>query len=438
MREVRFVRVLGPLLMLGVITLAGSVAAQPGAAAYKHLGAASCGSGVCHGKITPQTGANQVPLNEYRIWFNNDRHRQAYLALESAQSRQIAAKLGLPNATQPLCVGCHSDDVPKNLQGAKYNVRDGVSCEACHGAAEKWIQSHTQSGATHAGNVAQGLYPSEQPLKRAQLCLSCHLGTRDKFATHMIMGAGHPRLYFELGAFTEDQPPHFKVTPYYVSRKGKIAVATLWLTGQLESAERYVTLLQSPTFTPAGSIVPELALYDCNACHHAKDKMRWSQAHAGSGVKPGSLRLQRQSFTMLQAYLEASGSADAAVQLGVATDALMRAGTTDAASVRAAAQKMLDQLHALEPATQREMSKEQIEKLRRLLLHYAGEDRASDYATAEQVVLGVQTLTYALVVSDQQKDHKDVFKVLFSSLGTGADFNGVQFAEVAKRTEGQF
>jgi len=42
------------------------------------------------------------------------------------------------------------------------------------------------------------MYPTEEPMERARLCLSCHLGTERKFATHEIMGAGHPRLAFEL------------------------------------------------------------------------------------------------------------------------------------------------------------------------------------------------------------------------------------------------
>jgi hypothetical protein len=401
-----------------------------------HMGAASCASSVCHGKVAPQPGPNQVPLDEYRTWFNDDRHRQAYIALESTLGRQIAQRLGLPNAAQPLCLGCHADDVPKPLQGPKFQIRDGVTCEMCHGASERWIQAHAEKGATHASNLAQGLYPGEQPLKRAELCLSCHLGARDRFATHTIMAAGHPRLYFELETFTADQPPHFKVTPYYESRKGKIPVANLWLAGQLESAERYLTLLQSPTFRPGG-ITPELALYDCNACHRIKEKMRWSQARAGAGVKPGSLRLQRQSFVTLQAFLEALGPPDAASQLGAATDALIRAGGDDPASVASAAQKLLDQLHGLEPLSKREFSREQIEKLRKLLLRYAAEDKASDYGTAEQIVMGVQTLTFALVDSAHQKDHKDMIKLLFVSLGTGADFNATQFAEVAKKAETQ-
>lgn len=420
--------------LAATIVLAGSVAAQTSPNGYKHLGVASCASSVCHGKTAPQPPGH-VPLNEYRIWFNDDRHAQSYHALESAQSRQIAAKLGLPNALQDICLSCHADNVPRSLQGAKFQVRDGVGCEACHGGAEKWIEAHAQKGATHAGNVALGLYPSEQPLKRAELCISCHLGTRDKFATHTIMGAGHPRLYFELGTFTVDQPAHFKVTDYYVSRKGKIELMNLWVTGQLASAQRYLTLLQSPLYVAPASIVPELSFYDCNACHHPKEKMRWSQAHAGPGVKPGTLRLQKQSLVMLQALLEALGSPDSAAQLASGTDALVRGGATEAVSARVAAQKLLEQLHGLDGWTKRSYSSADIIKVRKTVLHYGSQDKASDYGTAEQVVLGVQSLSYALGDYDR---HKTAFKSLFDGLGTGSDFNAPQFAEVAKRVETQF
>jgi hypothetical protein len=429
----RLLRTSSRLLPAALLALAASVTAQTSSEGNRHLGVATCASSVCHGKTAPQP-AGQVPLNEYRIWYNEDRHAQAYHALESAQSRQIAAKLGLPNAMQDMCLNCHADNVAKNLQGPKFQTRDGVSCEMCHGASEKWLEPHAQKGATHSANVAQGLYPSEQPLKRAELCLSCHLGTRDKFATHMIMAAGHPRLYFELGTFTVDQPAHFKVTDYYVSRKGKIDMMNLWLTGQLETAERDLTLLQSPIFTPGG-IVPELSFYDCNACHHAKEKMRWSVAHAGAGVKPGTLRLQKQSLIMLQALLESLGTADAASQLASGSDALIRAGGLDVASARAAAQKVLEQLHGLDPWTKRVYSSAEVTKVRETVLRYAAEDKASDYGTAEQVVLGVQSLSYALGDYDR---HKDAFKSLFAALGTGADFNAPQFVETAKHIQPQF
>jgi hypothetical protein len=215
---------------------------------------------------------------------------------------------------------------------------------------------------------------------------------------------------------------------------GKIDGVNLWFTEQLENAERYLTLLQSPLFTPSG-LIPEIAFYDCYACHHSKDKMRWSQARAGAGVKPGTLRLQKHSLVMLQAVVESLGTPDALAQLNQGTDALVRAGESDAASVRTAAQKLLDQLHALEPWARRAYMPAEVAKVRKTLLRYAAEDKASDFGVAEQVVLGVESLSYSLGDHDRRKAPLDA---LFGAVKSGSDFNATQFADVAKRAQGQF
>jgi len=401
---------------------------------YKHLGVASCASTVCHGKATAQTDRH-VALNEYRIWIEQDRHSQAYRVLESAQSKQIAAKLGIPNAAgAKICLDCHADNIAPAKQGPKFHLSDGIGCEACHGGSEKWIETHAEKTATHAANIERGMYPSEQPLRRAELCLSCHLGTKDKFATHVIMGAGHPRLRFELEAFTANQPAHFVVDADYVERKGKIAGMNLWLTGQLENAERFLTLLQSPLLTPGG-MIPELSFYDCYACHHNKDKMVWTQARAGAGVKPGTLRLQKHSLVILQAVAETLGSPAAAEQLKVATDELVRAGQTDPTTLRAAAQKLLDQLRTLEPWTKRAFSNADVAAVRKTLLRYAAEDKTSDFGSAEQVVLAMESLSYSLGDHDRLKAPLDA---LFATVNNGSDFNAAHFADVAKQNQGRF
>jgi hypothetical protein len=414
--------------------LAHQAAAQTGVNDYKHLGVASCASTVCHGKATAQTDRH-VALNEYRTWIEQDRHSQAYRALESAQSKQIAAKLGIPNAAgAKICLDCHADNVAQAKQGPKFHLSEGVQCEACHGGSEKWIETHAEKTATHAANLGSGMYPSEQPLRRAELCLSCHLGTKDKFATHVIMGAGHPRLRFELEAFTANQPAHFVVDADYVERKGKIAGMNLWLTGQLENAERYLTLLQTPLLTPGG-MIPELSFYDCYACHHSKDKMVWTQARAGAGVKPGTLRLQKHSFVILEAVTETLGSAAAAAQLGGAVDELIRAGQTDPATLRAAAQRLLEQLHGLEPLTKRAYSNAEVAAVRKALVRCAAEDKASDFGSAEQVELGLESLSYSLGDHERLKAPLDA---LFTTVNSGSDFSAAHFADVAKHNQDRF
>ena len=80
---------------------------------YKHLGVASCATSVCHGKLAPAPNKH-VALNEYQTWTREDRHAQAYRTLELAESKRIAANLGLPSAsTAKICLDCHADNVPQ-------------------------------------------------------------------------------------------------------------------------------------------------------------------------------------------------------------------------------------------------------------------------------------------------------------------------------------
>jgi len=421
------------LSMLAALLLA-QAAHSVDIADYKHLGVVTCASSTCHGKTGPQKDKN-VALNEYRTWLQEDRHSQAYKVLESADSRSIAAKLGLPNATTAkICLDCHADNVPAAKRGPKFQISDGVGCEACHGGAERWIESHAGDNATHKANLAAGMYPTESPLERAQLCLSCHLGTRDRFATHAIMGAGHPRLTFELEAFTANQPAHYTVDADYVQRKGKIEGVNLWLTGQFENARRWLTLLQTDVAHPTG-MFPELAFYDCHSCHHPMDKPRWTRARAGTGIGPGTLRLQTQNLITIQAVAEALGGSGEANQIAAARVELIRAGQKDAATVKAAAKKALDLLAAREAWLRRAFPRSDTVKIRKTLVDYAAADRASDFVAAEQIVLGVESLSYALGDRDKLKAPLDV---LYRAVKSDSEFDPSKFADAAKSVQRQF
>jgi len=110
----------------------------------------------CHGKLEAQTDRN-VALNEYRIWYSQDRHAQAFRTLaQQPLSRTIAANSPRQPATAGVCLDCHADNVPQQNRGAKFRLNDGVGCEACHGGAERWIQTHAQKSATHTANLAAG------------------------------------------------------------------------------------------------------------------------------------------------------------------------------------------------------------------------------------------------------------------------------------------
>jgi hypothetical protein len=433
MRTATVLRFLAPAILgTGAVLAAAAHASE---AAYKHLGAASCAASVCHGKLTPQTGRD-VSLNEYRVWLLEDRHSQAYRGLDAPAGRAIAQKLGLASAqTAKICLDCHADNVSAALRGPKFQLSDGVGCEACHGGAEKWIESHAQQGTTHAMNVANGMSPTEQPGRRAAVCLQCHLGTQDRFATHQIMGAGHPRLRFELDTFTANQPAHFVVDADYVKRKGRIEDVNLWVSGELEGALRLVTLEQSSPYFHQEGLMPEFAFYDCYSCHHTIDSPRWSSARAGPGIKPGTLRVQKAQLIMLQALAEVVGPPAAVSELSAATAALSQASQRDIGEARAAAGKLADWLRAHQGWVQRSFSRAETASLRKMLLRYAGNDKASDFLTAEQVVLGVESLSYGL--GDHEK-RKSAIDALYDTVKSNASFNPQRFAEVSRSVEGQF
>lgn len=424
------------MLLFVPVLLASRIAAADsaeGIADYKHMGVASCSTSVCHGKLAPQPDEN-VALNEYRIWTQEDRHAQAYRTLELPESKRIAANMGLPSATTAkICLDCHADNVPKDKRGPKFQISDGVGCEGCHGGSERWLESHAAESATHKDNLARGMYPSEEPLKRAKLCLSCHMGTNDKFATHTIMGAGHPRLSFELEAYTSNQPAHYIVDEDYERRKGKIPGMNLWITGQIESARVSLSLMEGKLFH-GGGMFPELAFYDCHSCHHPMDNIRWNAQRAGAGIKPGTLRLQSQNLIILQAITEAL-EPGAMPELSRMTNSLIRAGQRDIKSVDAAAKSLLAWMSKRDSLSKRQYSRAEVASVRRMLIKYGAADKAGDYAAAEQVVLGVESLSYTLGDRDSKKTALDA---LYNAVKNDTNFNPRRFEAAAEKAQRSF
>jgi cation diffusion facilitator CzcD-associated flavoprotein CzcO len=149
----------------------------------------------------------------------------------------------------------------------------------------------------------------------------------------------------------------------------------------------------------------------------------------------GTLRLQRQNLLMLQAVAESIGESASAAELAESANALTRAGQTDAAAVRDDARKLSAWLNAREPWTKRTFSRAEISAVRKTLLAYAAKDRGSDFMAAEQVVLGVESLSYAL--GDHDKHGSDI-DVLYNAVKTSGSFDPAQFAGAARQVAGHF
>jgi hypothetical protein len=324
-----------PLLAFILLLLAtASAVAQSDTAV--HLGVATCAGSNCHGAL--QRPANSaVPGNEYLIWSKRDKHREAYNVLLQERSKRIARTYGLPDPEHPekatLCLNCHADNVPEDRRGPQFQLSDGVGCEACHGGAQNWLGVHI-SHATHQQNVASGLYPTEQPVARANKCLGCHFGDATRFVDHRLYGAGHPRLPFELDTFTAIEPAHFIVDVSYIQRKGRITDLQVWAAGQAAALARRMDVVLDPKHAPHG-LWPEFSLFDCQACHHR------SGAFAGliGGLAPGALRFNDAGALMVKAAAQRAAPG-AAGTIDAQNQALLKATNDDWGAVEREA-KML-------------------------------------------------------------------------------------------------
>src|ERR1700722_9727602 len=135
----------------------------------------------------------------------------------------MAGILGVGKAeAAPKCLACHALNPPSELRSRTFDVSEGVSCESCHGPASGWLGPHTERNWTHAQSVAEGMVDTRDIVKRTEKCLSCHLGSEEKFVDHEMIAAGHPDLFFELASFSAAMPRHWKVPGEPGGKTGRI------------------------------------------------------------------------------------------------------------------------------------------------------------------------------------------------------------------------
>lgn len=256
--------------------------------AGKYTGPGSCASTACHGAITPQN-VNEVLQNEYSTWIVKDKHAQSYKALTGAVGERMAGILGLGKAeTAPRCLACHALNPPAELRSRTFDVSEGVNCESCHGPASGWLGPHTERDWSHAKSVALGMVDTRDIAKRTEKCLSCHLGSEDKYVDHEMIAAGHPDLFFELDSFSAVMPRHWKEP----AAAGEAAPSDPWYdvreltTGQAVQLRESMMRLVGRT---RGKIWPEYSEMQCYACHHSltPPEQSWRQARGYPGRRPG-------------------------------------------------------------------------------------------------------------------------------------------------------
>ncbi|MBS0265531.1 MAG: hypothetical protein JSS02_26600 [Planctomycetes bacterium] len=283
-----------------------SDAAPAGAPASqeKFLGGSRCLD--CHSQAEPRS-RDFCQMNEALIFRKHDKHYGAFEALKNPLSAKMEEALAEGKAKidawqDERCLGCH---LGAPAEYAKVYTESGLTCEACHGPSQKWDLPHTDASwrlLPPGEKEGLGMLDIRQPVKRAKVCYSCHIGNsaENKVVTHAMYAAGHPPLTsLEIEAFTEAMPRHwrnlrekgdFQHRAQYVAVNPGIdddlrhtkSVLVSGLIAMSESVRLVATESQKPEH-------PEWATFDCQACHHELRLPAWRQARRPAG-RPGRPR----------------------------------------------------------------------------------------------------------------------------------------------------
>jgi hypothetical protein len=324
-----------------------SLLAQPGPAKggqiREYYGTARCKQ--CHVNGIEAPGEPICRGTEMPIWQQQDKHAQAYDVLLDERARRMGSILGWRVHRKKECLACHTA-WPEEKPGAQLVVAknfkrdEGVSCVACHGPditvtkdqelRPGWVNFHAVDNQTFNQNWRKkerskkeadyGMTDLWDPVKRTRLCASCHIGdlARGRVVTHEMYAAGHPPLPgFEVVTFSHQMPRHWQ----YLKEKDKSILDLLDLKaddaaleethllaiGGLVVFETNLKLLEGQAATTNW---PELAHFDCYACHHELKSKSWRQVRGFVG-KPGRPPLREWPTALVELGLWHAAGTDA-------------------------------------------------------------------------------------------------------------------------------
>ncbi len=248
-------------------------------------GSAGCSAVSCH-------GSRSLPGGEFNHWAKFDTaHRRSFEVLHSDASVAMARKLGINAAhEESRCLACHvAPDVNRTeARTERFSFEHGVGCESCHGPASEWVTAHTRpdwKSWSREQKSAVGYRDLKSLVTRAETCVACHVGSAAATVDHDLIAAGHPRLLFDMAAFHDQLPKHWAERA--AVRREPDQELRLWVIGQAASTRALSEIVASRAEVAvekrSDRVVPDLAEWDCHACHHDLADESWRGN--GQGLK---------------------------------------------------------------------------------------------------------------------------------------------------------
>lgn len=145
-------------------------------AANQFVGAGKCKS--CHKK--------KKDGNQYGVWQKSE-HAKAFKLLGTKEAKAAAKKVGVAGDPQKAkeCLICHASpkydsngkENPASMFGKKFKMEEGVQCESCHGAGQKYVKKKTMKAITKEGGAAKSATAKKTGLVAVNkaVCEQCHV-----------------------------------------------------------------------------------------------------------------------------------------------------------------------------------------------------------------------------------------------------------------------
>lgn len=138
-------------------------------------------------KVVSSARCAKCHIAEFNVWRQTPHAQTLETLHRNPQALEIAKRLGQTSVKRnDICIDCH---YTSQMADGASRVVEGISCEACHGAARDWIQVHSDYGGPTVNaaseseqhrldrikqSISFGMRNPQNVYSIARSCLQCH------------------------------------------------------------------------------------------------------------------------------------------------------------------------------------------------------------------------------------------------------------------------
>ncbi len=237
---------------------------------------------------------------------------------------------------------------------------------------------------------------------------------------------------FELDTFQALQPPHFQIDEDYGKRKPIASHTKTWALGQIAATQSQLHMLQGPLISQS-LVFPELALFDCHACHNnSMHKLDWHRRMNSDQIKPGNVPIADGHLRMAIVIAQQVDKKDAR-ELVELSRALQIASGESHSQIIAVSRHLLNVVEKLSRGLAvTKFGNTEKEQILSDLINMGIEGVFRDYIGAEQAVMAIELIIIDLNKKAQSRHQIDD---MYKQVENDETYQPARFVDILKKLE---